>query len=155
MREAITQHTDARIVLGGKLTGFTGLLPGIVEEALLAIRRKQPLYIAGGFGGSAHLLADALEGKCPPRLTRQYQETLEQPYLETLRFYEQRRKQSPNLALSDMDYTAVASELQKYGVKGLAATNGLTEKENRELFMTGSVDAAVYLTMKGLSAIQR
>jgi SLOG cluster2/TIR domain len=155
MRETIARNTEARVVLGGKLSGFAGLMPGIVEEVLLAIRRRQPLFIAGGFGGAAHLVADAIEGRRPAQLRRQYQESMEQPYLETLRLYEQRRKQSPNLDLSDMDYTAAASELEKYGVQGLAATNGLTEKENHELFTTGSVDAAVYLTMKGLSAIQR
>jgi hypothetical protein len=155
MREIITRNTDARVVLGGKLTGFAGLMPGVVEEVLLAIRRRQPLFIAGGFGGAAQLVADAIEGKQPAHLRRQYQENMDQPYLETLRLYELRRKQSPNLDLSDMDYTAAASELEKYGVQGLAATNGLTEQENHELFMTGSVDAAVYLTMKGLSAIQR
>lgn len=155
MREIIARNTEARVVLGGKLSGFAGLMPGIVEEVLLAIRRRQPLFIAGGFGGAAHLVADAIEGRRPAQLRRQYQESMEQPYLETLRLYEQRRKQSPNLDLPDMDYTAAASELEKYGVQGLAATNGLTEKENHELFTTGSVDAAVYLTMKGLSAIQR
>jgi SLOG cluster2/TIR domain len=155
MREAITQNTDARIVLGGRLTGFTGLLPGIVEEVLLAIRRRQPLYIAGGFGGAAHLVADAIEGKRPGNLTREYQESMEQPYVNTLRLYEQRRRELPALRLSDMDYGAAALELEKYGLRGVAAANGLTEKENQELFMTGSVDAAVYLTMKGLSTIRR
>jgi hypothetical protein len=155
MRETITQNTDSRIVLGGKLTGFTGLLPGIVEEVLLSIRRKQPLYIAGGFGGAAHLVADAFEGKRPGHLTREYQESMGQPYLDTLRLYERSRRELPDLQLSDMDYSAAALELEKYSVQGLAATNGLTEKENQELFITGSVDAAVYLTMKGLSAIRR
>jgi hypothetical protein len=126
-----------------------------LEEVLLAMRRKQPLYIAGGFGGAAHLVADAFEGKRPGHLTREYQESMGQPYLDTLRLYERRRRELPDLQLSDMDYSAAELELEKYGVQGLAATNGLSEKENHELFITGSVDAAVYLTMKGLSAIRR
>jgi hypothetical protein len=152
MRETITSSTDARIVLGGKLTGFAGLLPGIIEEVLFAIRKKQPLYIAGGFGGAAHVVAEAVEGKKPTQLTREYQGLLGQSYNETLRFYDQRRKQSYDLNLSDVDYGATAVELEKYGVHGLAVANGLSGDENRELFNTGSVDVAVYLTMKGLAA---
>jgi hypothetical protein len=155
MREIITRNTDARIVLGGKETGFAGLMPGIVEEVLLAIQRQQPVYIAGGFGGAARIVADVIEGKKPPNLSRSFQERIGQPYIETFRFYEERRKQSSDVQLPDMDYTAAALELQNYGIQGLVATNGLTEKENHELFTTGSVDAAVYLTMKGLSAIRR
>jgi hypothetical protein len=154
MRETITRNTDARIVLGGKLIGFAGLLPGIVEEVLFAIRKKQPLFIAGGFGGAAHLVASAIDGKHPTHLTREYQESLGQPYSETLRFYEDRGTQF-DLDLSDVDYGAVAVQLEGYGVNGLAVSNGLSADENCELFSTGSVDVAVYLTMKGLSTIAK
>ena len=52
LRAYMTDNTDARIVIGGKRTGFEGSMPGIVEEALLSIERRQPLYLAGGFGGA-------------------------------------------------------------------------------------------------------
>ena len=52
-----------------------------------------------------------------------------------------------------MNYDAARTELEKYGVSGLAGANGLSEDENRELFNTGSIDAALFLIMKGLSAI--
>jgi len=138
-----------RIVLGGKLQGYSGLLPGIIEEVLLAIRRRQPLYIAGGFGGAARLAASAMDGRRPKYLTRGYQESISQSYAETLRFYEDRQTQ---FALPDVNFGHIASELEEYGVAKLAAINGLTESENRELFSTGSVDAALHLTMKGLAA---
>lgn len=62
MREAITHKSQARLVLGGKLTGFSGLVPGVVEEAWLSIQQRQPLYLAGGYGGAARLMCDALRG---------------------------------------------------------------------------------------------
>ena len=50
----------ARIVLGGKVDDYFGFLPGIYEEALLTLRARKPLFILGGFGGAAELLARAV-----------------------------------------------------------------------------------------------
>ena len=94
MREKVTDETDARVVLGGRMTGFSGLMPGIVEEVLLATRKRQPLYVAGGFGGAAHVVALAFDGVSAPALTRESQERLSPDYAPTLSFYENRRSQS-------------------------------------------------------------
>lgn len=59
-RERLARESNARIVLGGRLGGFRGSLPGIVEEALMAMRARQPLYVVGGFGGCARAIAYAL-----------------------------------------------------------------------------------------------
>lgn len=50
----------ARIVLGGKSSGYSGFMPGIYEEALLGLERSIPLYLLGGFGGAAEAVANAL-----------------------------------------------------------------------------------------------
>jgi len=60
MRKAMTAGTNARLVLGGKVEGFKGALPGIAEETLLALQRGQPVYILGGFGGCARDIAESL-----------------------------------------------------------------------------------------------
>jgi hypothetical protein len=39
------------------------------------------------------------------------------------------------------------------GPARLARTSGLTEHESRELFATGSIDSALFLLMKRLSAV--
>ena len=52
LRTFMTGNTDARIVIGGKRAGFEGAMPGIVEEVLFSLERRQPLYLAGGFGGA-------------------------------------------------------------------------------------------------------
>jgi SLOG cluster2/TIR domain len=153
MRQKITEETDARVVLGGKVAGFSGLMPGIVEEVLLAIRRSQPVYVAGGFGGAAHVVAAALQGQRPPRLSNRYQQSISSEYSATLSFFERRRSQLPSLGLAEVGYDAATAALEKYGVQGVAATNGLTEEENLELFTTGSADAALFLVMKGLCTI--
>lgn len=60
MRKLMCAQTDARIVLGGKLEGYKGAMPGVTEETLLALAAKQPVFLVGGFGGCARAIAEAL-----------------------------------------------------------------------------------------------
>ena len=53
MRAAMTEACDARIILGGKLRGYTGFAPGILEEAALALAARKPVLISSGLGGAA------------------------------------------------------------------------------------------------------
>lgn len=56
MRKVTSDVSDARVVLGGKVTGFAGAFPGVAEEAALTAAQGKPLFIAGGFGGAATLV---------------------------------------------------------------------------------------------------
>lgn len=60
MRAWVTETTDARVLVGGKLRGHQGQSPGVVEEALSSLRARHPLYVAGGFGGAACAVAQWL-----------------------------------------------------------------------------------------------
>jgi SLOG-like protein len=51
LRRYLTRVCDARVLIGGRRDGYQGAMPGIVEEALLAIEASQPVFLAGGFGG--------------------------------------------------------------------------------------------------------
>ncbi len=53
MRRMVTASTGGRILLGGRVTGFVGDLPGVVEEFLVSVDAGQPVYLAGGFEGAA------------------------------------------------------------------------------------------------------
>ena len=73
MRGVMAKHTAARVILGGATNprteagvGYGGRYPGVVEEAWWTLRNGKPLYVAGGFGGAAALVADLLEGKDIP-----------------------------------------------------------------------------------------
>jgi hypothetical protein len=61
MRGVLTRASDARIVLGGRIEGYKGRMPGIAEEALTALEAGQPLFLLGGFGGCARDIAVALK----------------------------------------------------------------------------------------------
>lgn len=48
-------------------------------------------------------------------------------------------------------YSFMVVKLNQHGVAGIAPTNGLEEAENSFLFATASVDASLYLIIKGLT----
>lgn len=60
MRALMTKVSQARIVLGGKVEHFKGMMPGVAEEALAMFEARKPLYLLGGFGGCARDIADDL-----------------------------------------------------------------------------------------------
>jgi hypothetical protein len=56
MRTHTTDIASARVVVGGKVSGFAGSMPGVAEEAAATLKADKPLYVAGGFGGAATLV---------------------------------------------------------------------------------------------------
>ena len=60
MRRVMREATQARVVLGGKVDGYKGTMPGIAEEALLSLQKRQPLFLLGGFGGCTRDIAETL-----------------------------------------------------------------------------------------------
>ena len=61
LRRHMVTITDARVLIGGKLSGFAGAMPGVIEEAIVAVDAQQPLYVSAGFGGAAALVAQQLQ----------------------------------------------------------------------------------------------
>lgn len=60
MRRTMREETDARIVLGGRVEGYKGDMPGIAEEALLSLQSSQPTFLIGGFGGCTRDIAETV-----------------------------------------------------------------------------------------------
>ena len=57
MRMTMRASSNARIMLGGRTENYKGRMPGVAEEALIALESHQPLYLLGGFGGCARDVA--------------------------------------------------------------------------------------------------
>lgn len=57
MRRLSTEQSHVRVVAGGKIRGWTGWLPGILEEVACSLEQEQLPLILGGFGGCAGLIA--------------------------------------------------------------------------------------------------
>jgi hypothetical protein len=149
MRTRQTSETNARIVLGGKLGQkdypYKGMMPGVLEEALLSIQYKKPLYIIGAFGGCARLIIDAIEGYPREELTWKYQSAI--PYSDEV------RKLYKEYKLSWKEFEDIASMLQQRGYQCL--NNGLSVDANRELASTRSVERIVELIFSGLNRVTK
>lgn len=145
MRQQMTDHIDARIVLGGQSTRFLGRYPGIAEEALLAVDAGMPTYVLGGFGGCAADLATTLGGAEAERLTGRFQ-------------FNASPQAKDNRALRDawaaydsrvpIDYEALTSQFADRGIAALG--NGLSTTENQVLFRTDDIDEIIALVLRGL-----
>ena len=48
-----------RICLGGKMRGYQGDVPGVIEEAGLALHWGKPLYLLGGLGGATRAFIES------------------------------------------------------------------------------------------------
>lgn len=51
MRRTAIRLTQGRLLIGGRRTDYQGFMPGVLEEAALAVAADQPVFLAGGFGG--------------------------------------------------------------------------------------------------------
>ncbi len=151
MRMKMMEHINARIILGGKLKGYSGKYPGLVEEALLAIRSSEPfpLYLLGGFGGAAAAVIKALKGSKPKALTEEFQ-CEEKAYKERMEFYNNEIAKR-SLSLEPIDYTKLMKDLEEAGIGGLR--NGLNDSENEQLFGTQNMELAVKLIEEGLKRV--
>lgn len=167
MRRVMENHVAARVILGGKANprtegndkGYGGPYPGVVEEAWRALDAKHPLYVLGGFGGAAGMVADLLEhGEIPEKLqlktwsgsvsfTASTKAVLDNPW-------------RAKLGLPD-DMEAMATAIVKLGRAHLKSDktairwNGLSCGENLLLFRSRDPVLLAALVSKGLLNLAR
>ncbi|MCY4149202.1 MAG: hypothetical protein OXF73_07645 [Gammaproteobacteria bacterium] len=60
MRSSMLADIHARVVMGGRVEGYKGKMPGIAEETYLSLEARQPVYVLGGFGGCARDIAETV-----------------------------------------------------------------------------------------------
>ena len=156
MRADMTGDLHARIIACGKWQGYVGCMPGLLEEALVALDQSKPLYLLGGFGGTAAALALALAGDDerlrarlmlpgdePDRLGEAHQRT-DAAYAAALDYY--RRQAAPDM--TQVDYSGATERLASAGFAGL--NNGLETEENEILLTTTDIHQAMGLVFAGL-----
>ncbi len=137
MRSRMTSEIDARVVIGGRTWGQRGPVPGVVAEADIAIAGGLPVFVAGGYGGAATLVAETLRGASPIELTAGFQ-----------------RGHTPDYDRLDLEgnassvLAAVVERLHQAGSSGLL--NGLEDDENEWLMETDDADEVVALVLRGL-----
>lgn len=146
MREEMNQDIEVRILMGGSLQGYKGKYPGLLEEAYLAMRDEKPLFLLGGFGGCTEALINAIQGKKPIELSRDFQ-MKDKEYSEMVKEYN-----TDSANDHSIDYNALLEFFEQKGIESL--NNGLSEEENLILFKTPYVPEMVSLVLKGLASIE-
>jgi hypothetical protein len=142
----MNREIQARVLLGGQVTGFKGKYPGLLEEALLALNSGLPLYLIGGLGGCTRVIIEAIHGRRTDPLTEAFQASKDPQYTALIqRFAEEANCERT----TSIDYDAAFQILRSKGVPGL--NNGLTHEENEILFETKNLAQVVYFLLKGMT----
>jgi SLOG cluster2 len=155
-RELWVPPVLARIMLGGKLTSFSGFMPGIFEEALATMAAGMPTYVLGGFGGATEELANALLAQpgtpMPETLTLAWHRA-GSPRLDALCAASEAFR-FPDRALRPSAAFDLLQQRVANARTGLASVlnTGLDDNDTRELLQTRNTARAVELVRKGLGA---
>jgi len=150
LREQLTVAATARLCMGGRQTGSSGLYPGILEEALLALQ-KQPLYVTALFGGATARLVEAIELPDRTPSPAGFAPTRDDVAAAVQKL---RKSWEPDHFEVEPDPEAIWQAFNKTSVTDLARSNGLSEDENRALFHAQSIQEALHLVLRGLVRLQ-
>lgn len=144
MREEMEVTCDARIFIGGRSKGFKGKSPGILEELLIALEHKHPVYLVGAFGGITKDAIEALKGNKPDSFSNKY-------YFDNDDYKKMYLLFNGKHPENTIDYPKYLATLQKIGLNKIAEQNGLSVEENIRLTTTPHISEVVYLILKGLT----
>lgn len=139
LRHHLTAGGCARLLIGGKHRpqqstqnhcGFTGAIPGLIEEVLMSLRQQQPVYLAGGFGGiTLHIAAQIDSTTCTPLLP-------------------------PEVTLDPGTQDALDEVRRLVGERGWSVLrNGLSDDQNRHLAVTHRPAEIAMLVAQGLGRL--
>ncbi|MDD5702592.1 MAG: toll/interleukin-1 receptor domain-containing protein [Dehalococcoidales bacterium] len=143
MRMNSIDSSNARICAGGKLYGYNGKMPGVLEEILIAIEKKKPIYFLGAFGGVVAEVCKVLRGEpYPAPLTEAWQITRNAGYLEL-----QAIARAQGL---HADYERVKTILSGVDISSLSKNAGLSEETYLRLMGSPFVDECIHLITYGL-----
>jgi len=146
MRDRMTTETTCRVILGGATITRRGVIyQGILEEAVMTVRAAKPLYVVGGLGGAAHLVARTLMGETPREFSIEGQIEVKPDYIEIVEEASHRGEL--------VNFEALLEPLRETGYTGLC--NGLGESDNSRLAHSEDVDEIVALILRGMHEVER
>lgn len=150
MREEMAARISARIAVAGKLDGYGGPLPGVLEEILLARLgpRPVPLFLVGAFGGVTRYAIDLLSSAPRVEATSAWVAQKVSGWTALIDTY---RSQGTPFTTPEQ----AAEQLRELGANGPAHAlgNGLTDAENQTLFVSSDSRQIVELILTGLKRL--
>jgi CHAT domain-containing protein len=165
MRRVMSKMVSARVIIGGKVTpklydkdesGYSGIYPGTVEEAWQTLVAQKPLYVVGGFGGAAALVAQLLsttDKAIPALLTSKTWKNSRPLQSLTDKLIHDKLFKRLKLPTSVDELAKRVKAFRSHLMKSDAASkawNGLTRKENVLLFTSRDPLVLATLVLKGL-----
>ncbi len=145
MREQMIRSCDTWICVGGRSTGYTGCMPGLLEEVLIAIKNHVPVYLLGGFGGVVGQVCSLIKGSTATEINEIWQIENNTGYATLLKMYKSRD--------IPIDYEKIQAQLRSLTIKELSMNSGLTSKEYAILMESDYVEECVYLLNRGLKNV--
>lgn len=142
MRQEMESHIDARIILGGRITGFKGYMPGLYEEATNAAKVNHPIFLLGGFGGASARLIQMIKGETSSE--KLFAECCSNHSYQDFVSYLDKEKEEMNFKALDVFFNNMD-----------VLKNGLSKEENEQLFVTTNVTEIIALVLKGLHNLSR
>lgn len=142
MRQEMESHIDARIILGGRITGFKGYMPGLYEEATYAAKANHPLFLLGGFGGASARLIQLIKGETSSE--ELFAECCSNHSYQDFVSYLNKEKEEMNFKALDV-----------FSNNMDVLKNGLLKEDNERLFVTTNVTEIIALVLKGLHTLGR
>lgn len=142
MRHEMESHIDARIILGGRVTGFKGYMPGLYEEATNAAKANHPIFLLGGFGGASARLIQLVKGETSSE--KLFAECCSNHSYQDFVSYLDKEKEEMNFKALDV-----------FSNNMDVLKNGLSKEENEQLFVTTNVTEIIALVLKGLHTLGR
>ena len=138
MRRQMEAETNARVILGGRPSGFSGFMPGVIEEFIQSALAGHPIFLLGGFGGAASRIISLLNKE--KSVEDVIKEACEEPsYVDFMSFCHDQS--------IDMGYSKL-KEIVANGIDCL--NNGLGNEDNDIIFQSTDVIEIVGLIIKGL-----
>jgi len=146
MRLRSINSSNARICVGGKLFGYNGKMPGVLEEVLIAFDMNKPVYLIGAFGGVVGDVCKAIRGESyPESLTEAWQIRHNAGYSDL--------QEIALASKNHADYACIQTTLQGVAIAKLAVDAGLDEMSYMRLMQTPFVDECIYLILQGLKKL--
>ncbi len=140
MRKAMIQACDFRICAGGRLTGYKGWMPGVLEEIVLAVEMGKPIFLIGGFGGVSRSVCRLIRDKAVPEELSLVWQTASNSGLSDIMSF---------AASRGVDYEQQYQRALEI-VMNADLRNGLSADENARLSETPFADEVIHLILKGI-----
>lgn len=143
MREQSVASSTGRICAGGKTSGYKGKMPGVLEEIVLALELRKPVFLIGAWGG---IVGDVcgllLGGNTPEALTEEWQIHHNEGYADVQKL----AKSHGN----ECNYRSTVDVIRAQKVSELASRCGLSEDEYVGVMRSPFIDECTHKILNGL-----